>query len=159
MTNVNPEESVTAAFFDFLNYNLCRAVSEHGGREQAVKIFERAGEIGYTELKERGLIKTDGVSPMDVLIQIVKFLEESGYMGRIEVNRVSDTEMVVDMYQVSVLDSSMRLTDDGYAPSHIMTNLMFAALKDCGMSAKLDELAFEGEVNHVQERWSLTPAK
>lgn len=159
MANANSKVHVTVDFFDFVNYNVCRAVSEHVGTEQAVKIFERAGEIGYARLKERGLIKTEGVGPVDVLIQIVKFLESSGYMGRIEVNRVSDTEMVVDMYQVSVLDSSIQLTDEGYAPSHFMTNLMFAALKDYGMRAELEELVFEDEVDHVQERWSLTPAE
>lgn len=159
MTSDNPKDRVMADFFDFVNYNVCRAVSEHVGAEQAVKIYERAGEIGYANLKERGLIKTEGVGPVDVLIQIVKFLESSGYMGRIEVNRVSDTEMIVDMYQVSVLDSSMQLTDEGYAPSHFMTNLMFAALREFGMTAELEELVFEGEVDHVRERWSLTQAR
>ena len=159
MSDVNPKGNITVDFFDFVNYNVCRAVSEHVGQGQAVKVYQRAGEIGYAELKERGLIKTAGVSPMDVLIQIVQFLEGSGYMGRIKVNRVSDMEMVVDMYQVSVLDSSIRLTDENHAPSHFMTNLMFAALKDFDMSAELDELVFEGDVDHVQERWSLKPAE
>lgn len=159
MSDVNLKGKVTVDFFDFVNYNVCRAVSEHVGREETVKVYERAGEIGYAELKERGLIKTDEVGPVDALIQIVRFLEGSGYMGRIEVNRVSDTEMVVDMYQVSVLDSSIRLTDENYAPSHFMTNLMFAVLKDFDMSAELDELVFEGDEDHVQEHWTLKPAE
>lgn len=158
MSDTNLKGSVTVDFFDFINYNVCRAVSEHVGREEAEKIYQRAGEIGYAELKKRGLIKTDGVGPVNVLIQIVRFLEGSGYMGRIEANRVSDTEMVVDMYQVSVLDSSTRLRDENYAPSHFMTNLMFAALKDFDMSAELDELVLEGDVDHVRERWFLKPA-
>lgn len=151
-------DHVTPDFFDFINYNICRAVSERLGSEEAVEIYERAGEIGYAELKKTGRIQTGGQDPLDVLIQIVKFLEENGYMGRIEINRLSDTEMEVDMYQASVLDSSVRLTDESYAPSHIMTNLMFAALKDFGMSAELDELVFEEEVDHVREHWTLTSA-
>jgi uncharacterized protein YcsI (UPF0317 family) len=150
--------AVSPDFFDFVNYNFCRAISEHVGREQAVKVFERAGEIGYTTLKGQGAIRTDGQSPLDVLVQIVRFLEENGYMGRIELNRISETEMQVDMYGISVMDSSTRLTDQGYAPSHIMTNLMFAALKEFGMSVELTELEFEPEADHVREHWKLSPA-
>jgi hypothetical protein len=152
MNAVNPD------FFDFVNYNFCRAISEHVGREQAAQVFERAGEIGYATLKAQGVIQTEGQSALDVLVQIVRFLETNGYMGRIELDRISETEMQVDMYQVSVMDSSVQLTDQGYSPSHIMTNLMFAALKEFGMSVQLAELGFEPEADHVREHWKLSPA-
>jgi hypothetical protein len=152
MNAVNPD------FFDFVNYNFCRAISEHVGREQAAKVFERAGEIGYATLKGQGVIQTEGQSPLDVLIQIVRFLEGNGYMGRIELDRISESEMEVNMYGISVMDSSVHLTDQGYSPSHIMTNLMFAVLKEFGMSAELNELEFEPEADHVREHWKLSPA-
>lgn len=151
-------DGVTREFFDFVNYNVCRAVSEFVGAEKAVKLYERAGEIGYAELKRRGIIQVDGRDPLDVLVQIVRFLERGGYMGRIELKRLNEREMEVDMYGVSVMESSVRLTNEGYAPSHFMTNLMFAALKDFGMTAELDELVFEEEVDHVREHWVLAPA-
>lgn len=152
MNAVNPD------FFDFVNYNFCRAISERVGREAAVQVFERAGEIGYTALKQQGVIQTEGQSALDVLVQIVRFLEDNGYMQRIELNRISGTEMEVNMYGISVMDSSVHLTDQGYSPSHIMTNLMFAALKEFGMSAELNELEFEPDADHVREHWSLSPA-
>jgi hypothetical protein len=152
MNAVNPD------FFDFVNYNVCRAISERVGREAAAEVFERAGEIGYTTLKQQGVVQTEGQRPLDVLVQIVRFLEENGYMGRIELNRISDVEMEVNMIGVSVLDSSIDLTDQGYSPSHIMTNLMFAALKEFGMSFELNELEFEPEADHVREHWKLSPA-
>jgi hypothetical protein len=152
MKAVNPD------FFDFVNYNFCRAISEHVGRDGAADVFQRAGEIGYAMLKERGVIQTDGQGPMDVLVQIVRFLENNGYMGRIELNRISEVEMDVNMYGISVMDSSVDLTDQGHSPSHIMTNLMFAALQEFGMSVELSELEFEPEADHVREHWKLAPA-
>jgi hypothetical protein len=152
MNAVNPE------FVDFVNYNFCRAISEHVGRERAVRVFERAGEIGYAALKAQGAIQTDGRSPLDVLVQIVRYLEDNGYMGRIELNRISEAEMEVNMYEISVMGSSVRLTDQDYSPSHIMTNLMFAALQEFGMSAELNELEFEPDADHVREHWKLSPA-
>lgn len=157
MTSSPASESVTKDFFDFVNYNVCRAVSETLGKEQAEGVYRRAGEIGYSILKERGIVKTEGLTPVEVLTQIVEFLEASGYMRRIEVNHISDVEMEVDMYGVSVLASSMKLTGEGYAPSHFMTNLMFAALRDLGFTGNLDELTFEGEIDQVREHWQLVP--
>lgn len=53
-------------------------------------------------------------------------------MKKIEIQRKSETEAIVDMYGVSVLDSSIKLTSEGKEPSHIMTNTMFAALDELG---------------------------
>jgi len=36
-----------------------------------------------------------------------------------------------------------------------MTNIMFAALEDYGISAELIDLGFDLERNHVTERWVL----
>ena len=146
-------KNVSEYFFDFVNYNLCRAISERLGEKQAIELFKRAGEIGFEELERSGLIETNGKSPTDVLAQIVSFLEKNGYIGRIVVKKISEHEMHVDMYQVSVLDSSVKLTNEGFAPSHHMTNLMFGALKHYGFTAELEELHFENEADHVREIW------
>ncbi|MCS7138124.1 MAG: hypothetical protein NZ941_07135, partial [Candidatus Caldarchaeum sp.] len=63
----------------------------------------------------------------------------------------------VDMYGVSVLDSSVKLTDEDREPSHIMTNTMFAALDEMGYEAELIDLLFDKEANHVREKWIIKP--
>jgi hypothetical protein len=57
------------------------------------------------------------------------------------------------MYGVSVLESSVRLTQENKQPSHIMTNTMFAALEELGYDAELIDLLFETDKNHVREKW------
>ncbi len=76
-------------------------------------------------------------------------------MERIEVTEVGEDEVVLDMYGVSVLESSIELAESGMAPSHYMTNLTFAALEEHGMAAELIDLGFDREGNHVREKWVL----
>jgi hypothetical protein len=76
-------------------------------------------------------------------------------MERIDIQRLSENEAIVDMYGVSVLESSVRLTQENKQPSHIMTNTMFAALEELGYDAELIDLLFETEKNHVREKWIL----
>ena len=148
--------TIRTEFFDTINYCICSAINETVGSEMAQKIFRKMGKIHYRELKNKGIITVEpGESPMQVLEKIARYLESSGYMERIEISHVGENEAIVDMYGVSVLESSIRLTDEGKEPSHIMTNTMFAALEDMGYTIELIDLLFEREANHVREKWIL----
>ena len=61
----------------------------------------------------------------------------------------------MDMYELAVLDYSERLIREGYSPSLYMTNLMLAAQKEFGITARLEEPGFHQEADHVCERWIL----
>ncbi|MET1127894.1 MAG: hypothetical protein ABWW70_01055, partial [Thermoproteota archaeon] len=145
---------VDKRFFDMVNYALCSALSDLLGRPVAERIFRKAGEVLYQELKRRGIV-APSEDPAKVMEQVARFLESSGYVERIEIERVSEEELVVDMKGVSVLESSMRLVNERKEPSHIMTNTMFAALKEAGYEAELEELLFDPEANRARERWKL----
>lgn len=131
---------------------MCDNLSRLLGKDKAEKFFREVGKTHYEELKKQGLIKVDK-DPLKTLESIVDYLQSSGYMRKIVISKLSESEVVVDMFGVSVLDSSMRLTDEGKAPSHIMTNTMFAALEDLGHDVDIIDLAFDKGSNHVREKW------
>ena len=103
-----------------------------------------------------GFVSTD---PADVLREVGRFLERMGYMARINLESVTENEVIVEMQGVSVIGSSIRLTREGASPSHIMTNLMFAALKEvCGMEASIIDLTLEQPSpveGYAREKWVL----
>lgn len=139
-------------FFDTLNYCICSAVNKFVGREKAVEVFREVGRFHFKALREKGAVKV-GSTPLETLESVARYLEKSGYMNKIVIQRTGENEAVVDMYGVSVLDSSVRLTDENKAPSHIMTNTMFAALDEMGYEAEMIDLLFDKEGNHVREKW------
>jgi len=148
------QRRVRAEFLDLVNYAVCSAVSKCFGSTEAEKLFGLAGKIGYNELRTKRDVET--TDPIDLLKRIAQFLEEMGYMERIEVKRRNDNQVVVDMYGVSVWESSDRLTKEGAAPSHYMTNLMFAALETLDLRADIQALEFKEEaLGHVRELWTL----
>ena len=63
------------------------------------------------------------------------------------------------MFGVSVIKSSIRLTEEGDSPSHFMTNLMFAALREIsGVRADIYDLTLEqpsAETGYTMEKWIL----
>lgn len=146
---------VDPRFLDLVNYGVCSALSRTHGREGAERVFRLAGEIAFKELNRR--LRFESLEPYDVLRAIARFLEESGYMERIELTKVSPGEVIVNMYGVSVAESSKRLVDEGSAPSHYMTNLMFAALKElCGVKAEIIHLELDREKGTGKEKWVLS---
>ncbi len=145
---------VDPVFLDLINYGICRVLNERLGKEATEEIFREVGRVCYRRARERGLIERRE-DPLDTLVEVARFLERAGYMERIEVTKVSENELVLDMYGVSVLESSIELVESGMAPSHYMTNLMFAALEEHGIAAELIDLGFDREGNHVREKWVL----
>ncbi len=152
-----PIRKIEPRFLDMVNYGVCSTLSKLYGVEATEKVFRLAGETNFRELKKRCNI--DSSSPIATLRSVASYLEESGYMNKIELTKVTETEVVIDMYGVSVTESSMRLVEENMAPSHFMTNMMFAALKDLhGVEAEIIDLNFETpeeEIDHVREKWVL----
>lgn len=157
MSKETPIKMVKPEFLDFINYNICKAYSELHGREAAEEFFRLVGEIGFRELQRR--VEFPSQEPYDVLKRVGEFLEEMGYMAKIQLTKVSEDEVIIEMFGVSVIESSIRLVDEGASPSHIMTNLMFAALKElCGFRAEIEDLTLEqpsNETGYARERWVL----
>lgn len=147
---------VSPEFLDTLNYALCDAIHSVLG-DKAVEVFRLAGRRLYVELKEKGVVSPSS-RPLDILQSIARYLEASGYVNRIVLQRVNDEEVIVEMFGVSVLRSSDRLVREKKQPSHIMTNTMFAALAELGYSAHITDLLLDVEGNHVVEKWSLKSA-
>ncbi len=141
-------------FLDLINYGICYVLNEKYGKEETEKVFKEVGKVLYTRIKGKGLI-SPAKDPMDTLVEIARFLEKMGYMEKIDITRRGDKELELDMHGVSVLDSSVKLVESGRSPSHYMTNIMFAALQDCGIDAELIDLGFDLKGNHVKEKWIL----
>lgn len=148
---------VRPEFLDFVNYNICKAYSELHGPEAAEEFFRVVGKIGFRELQR--LIDFPSRKPHEVLKRVGEFLEEMGYMARIELRKVAEDKVITEMHGVSVIESSMRLIDEGASPSHIMTNLMFAALRElCGLEAEIEDLTLQQpsrKTGYARERWGL----
>lgn len=152
-----PVKMVKPEFLDFVNYNICKAYSEKYGKEAAEEFFRRVGEIGFGELKR--MVEFPSKEPYDVLTTVGKFLEDMGYMSKIQLSKVEEGEVIIEMSGVSVIKSSIRLVDGGDSPSHFMTNLMFAALKEVsGVQADIYDLTLEQpseETGYAMEKWVL----
>ena len=152
-----PVRMVRPKFLDFVNYNICKAYSEMHGKDAAVGFFRRVGEIGFQEL--RGMVDFPSSDPYDVLRTMGEFLEGMGYMSKIQLTKVEEDEVIIEMFGVSVIKSSIRLVEGGASPSHFMTNLMFAALKELsGVRADIYDLTLEqpsAETGYAKEKWVL----
>jgi len=104
----------------------------------------------------RGLVRIErDRKPLDNLIDIARYLESTGYMEKIVIERLSEDEALVEMRGVSVTTSSVRLLKDGKHPSHFMTNIMLAALRRLGIQAELRDVAFDEEARKFKEHWKI----
>ena len=142
-------------FFDTINYSICQAVNELL-REESKDFFKRVGECHLEEALERGLLKIESdEKPLDVLIKIAKYLESTGYMEKISINKLSEKEAIVEMRGASVTESSAKLLGEDKHPSHFMTNMMFAALKRIGVQADLKDMDYNVKEARFKEYWKI----
>lgn len=148
---------ISPDFLDLFNFGVCKSISERLGKDAAADVFRRAGEIEFEELEKTVLFQSR--EPYDVLRTVAQFLQREGYMARIELRKVEKNEVIVEMYGVSVISSSIRLTNQGFSPSHVMTSMMFAALKKlCGFRADIVDLTLEqpsAQSGYAKEKWIL----
>lgn len=147
---------VEARFLDIVNYAICKAVNEFL-REKSKEFFRRVGEYHVEEAIKRGTLSIQrDDKPLDVLVKIARYLEAMGYMERIEIKKLSDEEAIVEMQGVSVTESSSKLLKEGMEPSHLMTNLMFAALRNFNIRAELRELEYDERACRFKEYWRIS---
>lgn len=146
---------VKPEFLDVVNFAICKTVNEILDKG-APDFFKKVGEYHLDEAMKRGYVKIDNHDrPLDVLIGIANYLESVGYMGGIVIDRLSETEAMVEMHDVSVTESSVQILGEGKTPSHYMTNLMIAALKRLGVQAELEDVQFDREKNRFKEHWRI----
>lgn len=142
-------------FLDTINYAICRAANQEFG-EKTKDFFRRVGEHHLDEAIKRGFIVLDpSGKPLDNLIGIARYLESTGYMEKIFIERLSDNEAVVEMHGVSVTRSSVDILEAGMHPSHYMTNIMIAALRRMGIQAELKDVSFDEEKSRFIEHWKI----
>jgi hypothetical protein len=142
-------------FFDVINYAICRAVNEHLG-DQAAGLFRRVGEFHLEEALKRGLLSFQPEdTPLERLFKVARYLEACGYMEKIVVNKLSDTEAIVEMHGITVAESSAQLLQEGRKPSHYMTNMMFAALKLLAIRADLQDMEYDAKAARFKEYWKI----
>jgi len=148
-------DCIKPEFLDVINYSICLAVNEYLDEGTTV-FFKKVGEYHLDEAMRRGLVRIErNHKPLDNLIEIARYLESTGYMERIVIERLSEDEALVEMHGVSVTASSVRLLKDGKHPSHFMTNIMLAALGRLGIQAKLTDVAFDEEARKFKEHWKI----
>jgi hypothetical protein len=146
---------IKPGFFDVINYSLCRAVNEYLG-DKATEFFRRVGEYHLEEALKRGLIHLNADdSPLEVLIKIAEYLEASGYMEKISIDRLSEKDAIVEMNGVTVAESSAKLLKEGNKPSHFMTNAMFAALRKFAIQADLKDMEYDEKEARFKEYWKI----
>lgn len=142
-------------FFDIINYSICLAVNKYLGNKTK-DFFREVGEYHLNEAIKKGLITIEsGDKPLDVLIKIVKYLESTGYMEKISIDKLSEKEASIEMQGVSVAESSARLLKENKHPSHYMTNIMFAALSRFGVKADLKDLKYDLTKARFKESWKI----
>jgi len=76
-------------------------------------------------------------------------------MEKILINKLSESEAIVEMYGVSVTESSADLLRAGKQPSHFMTNIMLAALRRMGIQAELKDVDYNRDERRFRERWTV----
>ena len=148
-------KSIKPEFLDVVNYALCQAVDDYIGKD-AVSFFRRVGEHHLDEALKRAFVTLNPKGkPLDNLIRIARYLESTGYMEKILINKLSESEAIVEMYGVSVTESSADLLRAGKQPSHFMTNIMLAALRRMGIQAELKDVDYNRDERRFRERWTV----
>jgi len=144
---------VDSDLLDILNLAICYASNEHM-KDKTAEFFRKVGEYHLEEAIKRGYVKIESQDkPLDVLENIARYLESTGYMQQTIIQRFGDYEAVVEMKGVAVTRSSNEILTKGKQPSHFMTNIMPAALKRIGVEAELEEVEFDSTGNTFKEHW------
>jgi predicted methyltransferase len=144
---------VDSDLLDILNLAICYASNEHM-KDKTAEFFRKVGEYHLEEAIKRGYVKIESQDkPLDVLENIARYLESTGYMQQTIIQRFGDYEAVVEMKDVAVTRSSNEILTKGKQPSHFMTNIMLAALKRIGVEAELEEVEFDSTGNTFKEHW------
>ena len=144
---------VDSDLLDILNLAICYASNEHM-KDKTAEFFRKVGEYHLEEAIKRGYVKIESQDkPLDVLENIARYLESTGYMQQTIIQRFGDYEAVVEMKGVAVTRSSNEILTKGKQPSHFMTNIMLAALKRIGVEAELEEAEFDSTGNTFKEHW------
>jgi len=148
--------AIQGTFFNSFVYAVCRALSEKCGKPEAEKVLARFGELLFAEITSQRAIDLD--DPLATLRSIAEYLVSAGYMAKIDISEVDKLVYTIDMYGGPAHDSSQRLIAEGHAPSHVLTNTMFAALSAMGLRATLEHLDVSDPAN-TRERWQLAKAQ
>jgi hypothetical protein len=144
---------IATGFFNSLVYSMCRAISEASGKEGAQKVLARSGELLLSEIRKGKALPPTNVE--ETLRGIADYLEAGGYVGKITVQATGPNQYMIDMYDAPAHDSSQRLIAEGWAPSHVFTNTVFAALAEMDLDAQLVHLDVS-EPAHTRELWKLS---
>lgn len=148
-------DCIKPEFLDIINYAICQSVHDYLDGK-STEVFKKVGEYHLDEALSRGIIKIEpNDKPLDTLIKIAKYLESVGYMEKILINKLSESEAFVEMYGVSVTTSSVKMLKEGKQPSHFMTNIMLAALRKLGIQAELEDVGFDEEQCYFREHWKI----
>lgn len=76
-------------------------------------------------------------------------------MERVSIHRLSEKDAIVEINGVTVAESSARLLKEGNAPSHFMTNIVFAALKTYAIQAGLKDMEYDEKETRFWEYWKI----
>ena len=149
------ERKINYKFLDIINYAICETVNDFlDGKE--LEFFRKVGEYHLTEASERHLLDlVIDDKPLDNLIKVARYLESMGYMEKISIKKLSESEAVIEMSGVSVTDSSVKMLEQGKHPSHYMTNLMQAALRKMNIKAELRDMDYNAETGFFREYWKI----
>jgi hypothetical protein len=141
-------------FVDLQVYSTYKAIHESLGK-RSWDVVWRSGEILFMQLREK--LGVEGRSPIETLKILAEYLRRVGYVERIEVEQTSVDEITYTMSSPIISAGAKRLIEEGAAPPHFSTSLMFAALKIMfGTTAQMvGEPTFQAN-GDVVEIWKLS---
>jgi hypothetical protein len=144
---------ISEDFFDLELYAIYKSIHELVGGD-SWKVVWRSGEIMIAELRER--LHLDQKTPFETMRLLGKYLEEAGYLDKLEVKETGPDQLEYVMSNPVITRGAQRLLKEGAAPPHISTSLMFAALKLIfGMKAEMiGEPVFMKDGRAI-ERWKI----
>ncbi|MFQ6081748.1 MAG: hypothetical protein ACE5WD_00125 [Candidatus Aminicenantia bacterium] len=146
-------KGINQDFFDLEMYSIYRAIGELWG-EKAWKVVWRSGEILFSELNNQLNLKKGKIN--EVLAALTKYLEEVGYIEKIEIVFTKKDEIEYKMRNPSILKSAFRLIKENYVPPHISTSLIVAALnKLFNLNVEMIGSPIQDENGWTVERWKL----